>query len=82
MLAVAGDDRGGWRLCQLAIDKPYAPDVQAGVRLEDALPPEHSVQVFGALGRSVDLGHVVIPPGPKGEQPDPPPALFGILAWG
>ncbi|HZO25664.1 MAG TPA: hypothetical protein VFH48_06680 [Chloroflexota bacterium] len=62
--------------------KPYAPDVQAGVRLEDALPPEHSVHVFGALGRSVDLGHVVIPPGPKGEQPSQPQALFGSLAWG
>jgi hypothetical protein len=30
----------------------------------------------------VDLGHFVIPPGPKGEKPYHPHALFGILAWG
>jgi len=28
------------------------------------------------------LGHFVIPPGPKGEKPYHPHALFGILAWG
>jgi len=62
--------------------KPYAPDVQAVVRLEEALPPEHHVHVFVDLVRSVDLGHFVIPPGPKGEKPYHPHALFGILAWG
>ena len=62
--------------------KPYAPDVQAVVRLEEALPPEHPIHVFVDLVRSVDLGHFVIPPGPKGEKPYHPHALFGILAWG
>jgi transposase len=62
--------------------KPYAPDVQTVVRLEEALPPEHPVHVFVDLVRSVDLGHFVIPPGPKGEKPYHPHALFGILAWG
>src|SRR5215207_4999604 len=62
--------------------KPYAPDVQAVVRLEEALPPEHPIHVFVDLVRSVDLSHFVIPPGPKGEKPYHPHALFGILAWG
>jgi transposase len=62
--------------------KSYAPDVQAVVRLEEALPPEHPVHVFIDLVRSVDLGHFVVPPGPKGEKPYHPHALFGILAWG
>jgi len=62
--------------------KPYAPDVQAVIRLEDALPPEHPVHVFVDLVESVDLSHFVIPPGPKGEKPYHPHALFGILAWG
>src|SRR5829696_2781246 len=62
--------------------KPYAPDVEAVVRLEEALPPEHPVHLFVDLVRSVDLGHFVIPPGPKGEKPYHPHALFGILAWG
>ncbi len=62
--------------------KPYVPDVQAVVRLEEALPPEHPVHVFIDLVRSVDLSHFVIPPGPKGEKPYHPHALFGILAWG
>ena len=62
--------------------KPYAPDVQAVVRLEEALPPEHPVHLFVDLVRSVDLGHFVIPPGPKGEKPYHPHALFGVLAWG
>ena len=62
--------------------KPYAPDVQAVVRLEDALPPEHPVHLFVDLVRSVDLSQFVIPPGPKGEKPYHPHALFGILAWG
>src|SRR5690349_8926785 len=62
--------------------KAYAPDVQAMVRLEDALPPDHPVHVFVDLVRSVDLGHFVIPPGPKGKEPYHPHALFGILAWG
>src|SRR3954467_2170993 len=62
--------------------KPYAPDVQAVVRLEEALPPEHPVHVFVDLIRSVDLGHFVIPPGPTGEKPYHPHALLGILALG
>src|ERR671939_1627521 len=62
--------------------KPYTPDVQAVVRLEAALPPDHPVHVFVDLVRSIDLGHFTIPPGPKGEQPYHPHALFGILAWG
>src|SRR5580765_7556771 len=62
--------------------KPYAPDLQAVVRLEEALPSEHPIHVFVDLVRSVDLSHFVIPPGPKGEKPYHPHALFGILAWG
>ncbi len=62
--------------------KPYAPDVQAVVRLEEALPPEHPVHVFVDLVQGVDLRHFVIPPGPKGEKAYHPHALFGILAWG
>ena len=62
--------------------KPYAPDVRAVVRLEEALPPEHPVHLFVDLVRSVELGHFAIPPGPKGEKPYHPHALFGILAWG
>jgi transposase len=62
--------------------KPYAPDVRTVVRLDEALPPEHPVHVFIDLVRSVDLGHFVIPPGPKGEKPYHPHALFGVLAWG
>jgi transposase len=62
--------------------KPYAPDVQAVVRLDEALPPEHPVHVFVDLVRSIDLGHFVIAPGPKGEKPYHPHALFGVLAWG
>jgi transposase len=62
--------------------KPYAPDVHATVRLEEALPPEHPVHLFVDLIRSTDLAHFVIPPGPKGEKPYHPHALFGVLAWG
>jgi transposase len=62
--------------------KPYAPDVHAVVRLEEALPPEHPVHVFVDLVRSVDLTHFVVRPGPKGEKPYHPHALFGVLAWG
>jgi transposase len=62
--------------------KPYLPNVQAVVRLEDALPPEHPIHVFVDLVQGVDLKHFVIPPGPKGEKPYHPHALFGILAWG
>src|SRR5215207_2051692 len=62
--------------------KPYLPDVQAVVRLEEALPPEHPIHVFVDLVQGVDLRHFVIPPGPKGEKPYHPHALFGILAWG
>jgi len=62
--------------------KAYAPDVNAVVRLDEALPPEHPVHVFVDLVQSSDLAHFVIPPGPKGEKPYHPHALFGILAWG
>src|SRR5258706_12448496 len=62
--------------------KPYAPDVRAVVRLEDALPPEHPIHVFVDLVQGVELRHFVIPPGPKGEKPYHPHALFGFLAWG
>jgi transposase len=62
--------------------KPYAPDVHATIRLEEALPAEHPVHVFVDLVRSVDLTRFVIPPGPKGEKPYHPHALFGVLAWG
>src|ERR1041384_6837481 len=62
--------------------KPYAPDVSAVVRLDEALPPEHPVHVFVDLVRSIDVAHFVIPTGPKGAKPYPPRALFGILAWG
>ena len=48
--------------------KPYLPDVQAVVRVEEALPPEHPVHVFVDLVHGVDLGHFVISPGPKGEK--------------
>jgi transposase len=40
------------------------------------------VHLFVDLVQSVDLSHFVIPPGPKGEKPYHPHALFGILAWG
>ena len=62
--------------------KPYAPDVHAVVQLEEALPPDHPVHVFVDLVRSIDLGHFIVPPGPKGEKPYHPHALFGVLAWG
>lgn len=62
--------------------KPYAPDVHAVVRLDEALPVDHPVHVFIDLVRSIDLGHFVIPTGPKGEKPYHPHALFGVLAWG
>jgi transposase len=48
----------------------------------EALPAEHPLHVFVDLVRSVDLGHFVVPPGPKGEKPYHPPALCGVLAWG
>src|SRR6266567_2924756 len=59
--------------------KPYLPAV---VRLDEALPPEHPSHVFVDLVQGVDLRHFLIPPGPKGEKPYHPHALFGILAWG
>jgi transposase len=62
--------------------KPYAPDVHAVVRLEEALPPDHPVHVFVDLVRSIDLRQFAVPPGPKGEKPYHPHALFGVLAWG
>jgi transposase len=62
--------------------KPYAPDVQAVVRLDAALPPDHPVHVFVDLVQGINLDHFVVPPGPKGEKPYHPHALFGVLAWG
>jgi transposase len=62
--------------------KPYTPDVHAVVRLEAALPANHPVHVFVDLIRSISLDHFVVTPGPKGEKPYHPHALFGVLAWG
>src|SRR4051795_6785777 len=62
--------------------KAYLPDVQAIIRLEEALPLDHPIHLFVDLVRGVDLRHFMIPPGPKGEKPYHPHALFGILAWG
>ena len=62
--------------------KPYQPDLQTVISLEQALPADHPVHVFIDLVASIDLDHFVMPPGPKGEKPYHPHALFGILAWG
>ena len=62
--------------------KPYARTSRRWSALEEALPPEHPIHVFVDLVQGVDLRHFVIPPGPKGEKPYHPHALFGILAWG
>src|SRR6266852_3925468 len=62
--------------------KPYAPDVHAVVRLDEALPPDHPVHVFVDLIQSISLDHVVVPSSLKGEKPYHPQALFGVLAWG
>jgi transposase len=62
--------------------KPYAPDVHAVVRLDEALPPDHPIHVFVELIQGISLDYFVVPPGPKGEKPYHPHALFGILAWG
>src|ERR687894_954012 len=71
-----------WAMASTDRFKPYAPDVRAVVRLEEALPPEHPVHLFVDLVRSVALGHFAIPPAPEGEKPYHPHALFGVLAWG
>src|SRR2546421_12774083 len=62
--------------------KPYAPNVHAVVHLDEALPPDHPVHVFVDLIQGISLDHFVVPPGPKGEKPYHPHALFGVLAWG
>jgi transposase len=62
--------------------KPYAPDVHAVVRLDAALPADQPVHLFVDLIRGISLDHFVVTPGPKGEKPYHPHALFGILAWG
>jgi transposase/IS5 family transposase len=62
--------------------KPYAPDLHAVLRLAVALPADHPVHVFLDLIQGISLEHFVVPPGPKGEKPYHPHALFGILAWG
>jgi hypothetical protein len=59
--------------------KPHAPDVQAVIRLEEALPYEQPVHLFVDLVQSVVLDHFVVPPGPKGEKPYHPHALFGMI---
>src|SRR4029077_14817062 len=61
---------------------PYAPDRPPVLRLDVALPPDHPVHVFVDLIQGISLDHFVVPPGPKGEKPYHPHALFGILAWG
>ena len=62
--------------------KPYAPHLHAVLRLDVALPPDHPIHVFVDRIQGISLDHVVVPPGPKGEKPYHPHALFGILAWG
>ena len=62
--------------------KPYAPDVHAVLRLDVALPLDHPVHVFVDVIRGISLDHFLAPPGPMGEKPYHPQALFGILAWG
>src|ERR1700730_19121809 len=62
--------------------KPYAHDIHTVVRLDGALPPARPVHVFVDLIQSISLDHFVVPPGPKGEKPYHPHALFGVLAWG
>src|SRR6478609_2661113 len=69
-------------MCGVNHFKAYAPDVNAVVHLNEALPPEHPVHVFVDLVQAVDVAHFVLPPGPKGEKPYHPHALFGVLAWG
>ncbi len=84
-MAVFRELRGWHRLADMMPAerfKPYAPNVHAVVRLDEALPPDHPVHVFVDLVRGIDLGHFVVPPGPKGEKPYHPHALFGVLAWG
>ncbi|MHB8577737.1 MAG: hypothetical protein ACYDCQ_20690 [Dehalococcoidia bacterium] len=61
--------------------KPYAPDLDAVLRLDVALPPDHPVHVFLDLIQGISLDHFVVPLGPKGEKPYHPHARFGILAW-
>jgi transposase len=62
--------------------KPYVPDLTAVLRLDVALPPDHPIHVFVDIIQGISLDHFVVPPGPKGEKPYHPQALFGILAWG
>jgi transposase len=50
--------------------------------LDEALPPDHLVHVFVDLVQGISLDRFVVPPGPKGEKPYHPHALFGVLAWG
>jgi transposase len=40
------------------------------------------VHVFVDLIRGISLDHFVVTPGPQGEKPYHPHALFGVLAWG
>ena len=62
--------------------KPCAPNVRAVARQEEALPPEHPAHLSVDRVRAVDLAHLVIPPGPEGQKPYHPHALFGVLARG
>jgi len=61
---------------------PYAPDLRAVVRLEEALPPDHPVHIFVALIQGISLDHFRVAPGPQGEKPWHPHALVGVLAGG
>lgn len=40
------------------------------------------MHVIVELIQGIRLDHFVAPPGPKGEKPYHPHALFGVLAWG
>ena len=60
--------------------KSYAPDVQAVVRLEEALPPKRPVHVFVDLVRSVDLGHKVRALRGVAEVPDDDPTTMSADA--
>src|SRR3712207_5422373 len=84
-MAAFHEQRGQHRLARMTPAdrfKPYAPDVHAVVRLDEALPPDHPVHVFIDLVRGIDLGHFLVPACRKGEKPYHPHALFGVLAWG
>ena len=61
---------------------PSAPAVQAVVRLDEALPPEPPVPVFGDVIQGIRLAHFAVAPGPQGAPPAQPHALVGVRAGG